>query len=59
MAIKHLRSGTRVVNTGGDEHSPVAVDDESTVIVGDVERLEVLAGYHCHVYGQRQDQTLE
>ena len=47
------------MNTGADEHSPVAVDDESTVIVGDVERLEVLAGDHCHVYGQRQDQTSE
>jgi len=36
------------VNAGGDEHATVTVDDESTVIVADVERFEPLcfcAGY--------------
>lgn len=36
----HLRSGTRVVNSSRDEHTAVAVDDDSPVVVADVEGLE-------------------
>lgn len=36
----HLGSGTRVVNSGRDEHTAVSVDDDSPVVVADIERLE-------------------
>lgn len=42
------------MNTGGDEHSAFSVDDQSSVVVADVERLEELGGdyrkLNCHTH---------
>lgn len=46
--VKDLGSGAGIVNTGGDEHATVTVDDESTMIVGDVERFEPRSFCSCY-----------
>lgn len=41
----YLGSGARIVDSGGVEHAAAAVDDESTVIVSNIERFEKVGRY--------------
>ena len=47
------------MNSSGVKHSPLSIDDESSVIVADIEGLEELGGDNYEVYSQRQNQTLK
>ena len=47
------------MDSGGDKHPAVSVDDQSSVVVADVEWLEELAGDDGEVQGQRHGQTLK
>lgn len=40
----YLRSGPRVVNSGGNEHPAMSVNDHCSVIVTHIERFKILAG---------------
>lgn len=44
LKIENLRSGPRVVNTGGDEHAATAIDDDGPVVIAHIKRLEELCG---------------
>jgi hypothetical protein len=35
----HLRGRTRVMDARGDEHSPLAIDDERSLIVRHIDRI--------------------
>jgi hypothetical protein len=41
----YLGSGARIVDSGGIEYAAAAVDDESTVIVSNIERFEKVGRY--------------
>ena len=41
----YLGSRARIVDSGGDEHTTVAVNDESTLIVSNIERFEKVGRY--------------
>lgn len=57
---EYLRGGARVVDSSGDKHTTLTVDNQCSVIVADVERLGELArDDDCHVKGQRHSQALE
>lgn len=40
---KYLRGGAWVVNSGGDEHAALAIDDDSPVVVAHIKRREEVA----------------
>lgn len=42
------------METGGDEHAALAIDDERPVVVAHVEWLEEVGSGHCCVDDQRQ-----
>jgi len=42
MRNKDLGSGAWIVDSGGNEEAAFAVEDESAVVVGDIERFEIL-----------------
>lgn len=57
--IEYLGSGARVVDAGGDEHAAAAIDDQSSVVVGDVEGLEELGGNRGELNCETQKQASE
>lgn len=47
------------MNTGGDEHSAFAIDDQSCVVVADIERLEELGGNYRKLNCETHTETLK
>lgn len=57
--IEYLGGGTRIVDAGGDEHAAVSIDDQSSVVVADVEWCEELGGNRGELNCETQKQASE
>lgn len=50
----HLGRSTRIVDARGDEHSPLAIDNERSLIIRDIERLPGTHSYKSCCHAQQQ-----